>query len=293
MAIYCSIDGNTLTSGHSIDALINDRGLAYGHGLFETILLSNGNLPLLSKHIERICRDAPKVGISVESEHIRNCLEQFIDHLSVKSVYSGVVKIVLTAGTGGRGYATPEKIKPSVICTFSDLPRDLFQQRQRGIAVRCCHYKLPINPALAGIKHLNRLDQIIARAEWRDPVYSEGLIFSTEDILVEAISANVFLKQMSGDWLTPDISVAGVSGVMRSLLLEEVFSDCGIEVKVSNITKEQLSACEELFVCNSIRGIVPVTAIYSSNEDLIKSLPIGKDTQMLQTILNTEYTEYL
>ena len=293
MAIYCSIDGNTLTSGHSIDALINDRGLAYGHGLFETILLSNGNLPLLSKHIERICRDAPKVGISVESEHIRNCLEQFIDHLSVKSVYSGVVKIVLTAGTGGRGYATPEKIKPSVICTFSDLPRDLFQQRQRGIAVRCCHYKLPINPALAGIKHLNRLDQIIARAEWRNPDYSEGLIFSTEDILVEAISANVFLKQMSGDWLTPDISVAGVSGVMRSLLLEEVFSDCGIEVKVSNITKEQLSACEELFVCNSIRGIVPVTAIYSSNEDLIKSLPIGKDTQMLQTILNTEYTEYL
>ena len=293
MAIYCSIDGNTLTSGHSIDALINDRGLAYGHGLFETILLSNGNLPLLSKHIERICRDAPKVGISVESEHIRNCLEQFIDHLSVNSVYSGVVKIVLTAGTGGRGYATPEKIKPSVICTFSDLPRDLFQQRQRGIAVRCCHYKLPINPALAGIKHLNRLDQIIARAEWRNPDYSEGLIFSTEDILVEAISANVFLKQMSGHWLTPNISVAGVSGVMRSLLLEEVFSDCGIEVKVSNITKEQLSACEELFVCNSIRGIVPVTAIYSSNEDLIKSLPIGKDTQMLQTILNTEYIEYL
>ena len=293
MAIYCSIDGNTLTSGHSIDALINDRGLAYGHGLFETILLSNGNLPLLSKHIERICRDAPKVGISVESEHIRNCLEQFIDHLSVNSVYSGVVKIVLTAGTGGRGYATPETLKPSVICTFSDLPRDLSQQRQWGIAVRCCHYKLPINPPLAGIKHLNRLDQIIARAEWRNPDYSEGLIFSTEDMLVEAISANVFLKQASGDWLTPDISVAGVSGVMRSLLLEEVSSDCGIEVKVSNITKEQLSASEELFVCNSIRGIVPVTAIYSSNEDLIKSLSIGKDTQMLQTVLNTDYTEYL
>ena len=111
--------------------------------------------------------------------------------------------------------------------------------------------------------------------------------------MVEAISANVFLKQAAGDWLTPNISVAGVSGVMRSLLLEEVFSDCGIEVKVCNVTKEQLSSSEELFVCNSIRGIVPVTAVYSSNEDLIKSLPIGKDTQLLQTVLNTKYTEYL
>ena len=233
------------------------------------------------------------MGISVQFEQIRNYLEQFVDHLSVNSVYSGVVKIILTAGTGGRGYAAPEKLKPSVICTYSDLPRDLSEQRQRGIAVRCCHYKLPINPPLAGIKHLNRLDQIIARAEWNNSDYSEGLIFSTEDVLVEAISANVFLKQASGDWLTPDISVAGVSGVMRSLLLEEVFPDSGIEVKVSNVTKEQLSASEELFICNSIRGIVPVTAIYSSNEDLIKSLSIGKDTKMLQTVLSTQYPEYL
>jgi 4-amino-4-deoxychorismate lyase len=292
MALYCSIDGNTLNAGSSFDDLADDRGLAYGHGLFETILYKDGKTSLSNKHLERICRDAPKIGISVDSKHVQHCLEQFLQSLLDNAIYNGVVKIILTAGAGGRGYAAPAELKPSVICTFSDLPSDLQQQGQ-GIAVRCCSYRLPINPPLAGIKHLNRLDQIIARSEWNTPDYSEGLVFDTENVLVEAVSANVFVRQAKGDWLTPNIKRAGVNGVMRSLLLDELFSECGITVKVADINLEQLNLSQEIFICNSIRGIVPVTSIYSNDDRLQNTMPIGKDTKMLQTSLKTIYPQYL
>lgn len=292
MTSYFSIDGNILSSGDPADALVKDRGLAYGHGLFETILFNDGKLPLLDRHLQRICYDAPKIGISIQHQLIDEYIRLYTNQLSANGHSDGVVKLIVTAGVGGRSYASPNPIQPSIICAFSPLPNNLPQQRQQGIAVRCCNYKLPNNQVLAGIKHLNRLDQVIARLEWNSADYDEGLLFNSENNLIEAISANVFIKHTNGDWLTPDITFAGVSGVMRSLLLEKLFADCCIPVKVARIDFKSLNNCKELFICNSIRGIVPINTIYTSSGDLIKRIPIGKQTLTLQAQLKKNYPSY-
>lgn len=292
MTDWCSINGRLMPSEIEAAALLNDRGLAYGHGLFETILLRNGHLPLLNRHLQRICGDAATLGISIPREIPAQYIEQFCSILSENGISDGVIKLIATAGQGGRGYKSPSTSEPNFICRYSPLPDDLNSQCQQGIQVRCCQHRLPANAALAGVKHLNRLDQIIARNEWNSSDYAEGLMFSADDKLIEAVSANVFLRDVRGQWLTPDLKNAGITGVMRSLLLEELFPQMGIPVSIRDIDRRQLLSCEALFVCNSIRGIIPVTKIFSACGELQKTLPGDRQMRMLITELVSNYPHY-
>lgn len=290
MREYFSLNGHLIDPKGQAGDFCKDRGLAYGHGLFESILYRESEVPLVERHLHRICHDAKVLGIEVKPLALETYLYQFINSLKEQGVTEGVIKIIVTAGTGGRGYAPPSQIEPSVICTYSPLPPDLPDQG-RGITVRCCNHRLPINTALAGLKHLNRLDQVLAWAEWNSADYDEGLMLDSGDKLIEAISANIFIN-IDGNWLTPDLKDAGVCGVMRSLLLSEVFLDSQMQVKVANIDIKQLNFCQEMFICNSIRGIVPVTAIYSAGGKLLKSLPRGEQTLMLRSQLISKYSHY-
>ena len=292
MTTYFTIDGKTIDSNATIEHLVNDRGLAYGHGLFETILYRCGELPLIKWHLKRISDDTHKLGISIQSQQIEDYLNLFVSRLQHNKITEGVVKVIVTAGVGGRGYATPENITPSVICTYDSLPKNIKGQSQEGVAVRCCKHRLPLNGPLAGIKHLNRLDQIIARAEWNNSDYAEGLLSTVDDQLIEGISANLFLKDATGNWLTPDLTLVGVCGVMRSVLLDKLFSNSHIMIKVAKIDLKQLHSCKEMFVCNSIRGIVPVNSIYTSDNQLLNALPLGEQTLMLKTQLTKMYPHY-
>ena len=122
--------------------------------------------------------------------------------------------------------------------------------------------------------------------------YGEGLLFNSENNLIEAISANIFIKNANGEWLTPDLSYAGINGVMRSLLIEKLFPDCGIAVKLAHIDFESLRTCQELFICNSIRGIIPINSIYNSIGDLVDTKAIGQQIFTLQTQLRKNYPHY-
>jgi len=289
---YSSLNGQLIdTTKHSGD-LLQDRGLAYGHGLFESILLAKGELPLLVRHLVRLCGDAQKLGISIQPALIESYLNQFVEYLKSEAVISGVVKIVVTAGVGGRGYQSPQLIEPSVICSYSTLPEPIAVHRRDGIAVRYCYHRLPHQPALAGIKHLNRLDQVLARREWDCADYQDGLMFSDADQLIESISANVFFKNAAGDWLTPCLKVAGVSGVMRSVLLEEIFPACQIPVQVQVIDIDEVAQCQQLFVCNSIRGLMAINSVYNFKNRLVKILPVGQQTLMLGEKLVEKYPHY-
>lgn len=290
MREYFSLNGDLIDPKGLAGDFYKDRGLAYGHGLFESILYRESEVPLLQRHLHRICRDAKVLGIEVKPLTLETYLYQFINSLKEQGVTKAVIKIIVTAGTGERGYAPPAQIEPSVICTYSPLPADLQDQGQ-GISVRCCNHRLPVNKTLAGLKHLNRLDQVLARAEWNSADYDEGLMLDSGDKLIEAISANVFVN-IDGNWLTPDLKDAGVCGVMRSLMLNEVFLDSQMQAKVAKIDIEQLNLCQEMFICNSIRGIVPVTAIYSADGKLLKSLPRGEQTLMLRSQLISKYSHY-
>ena len=283
----------SVVDGIATDSLpLTDRGGAYGHGLFETMLLHHGALPLRQQHSERLLRDAPTLGINIAAEQLEGNLESNIESniatlvqgLTPEQRQSGIVKIIVTAGSGGRGYASPTvaEATPRIIAQYFPLPDDLQVQRQQGTSLTECDYRLPLNPILAGIKHLNRLDQVMARAEWAKE-YDDGMMFSADDCLIETTRANLFIKLSSG-WVTPSLDQAGVRGVMRELLIDKLFASVGLKVQQTTVSREQLASASELFTCSSVRGIVPVTSTLSAG-----TLAIGSDTRLLQSALQNNY----
>ena len=228
-----------------------DRGLAYGDGLFETIRAVNGVAPLWDRHMARLRDGCERLGLPVPELGV---LSQEFARV-VEGIPDAVAKIILTRGRGERGYAPPESIRVTrIVAAFPSppLPPDWYRD---GIRVRCCELRLAVQPRLAGIKHLNRLEQVLARAEWSDAAMVEGLLFDQAGNLVSATAANVFVG-IDGALLTPPIDQCGVAGVLRGALLAAL-----PEVRVQTMTTEDLMRADEMFLTSSVRGVLPVRAL--------------------------------
>lgn len=291
MTFISSINGEFICSGERAEHLLRDRGLAYGHGLFETMALYQAVVPLLQQHLQRLVADAGTLGIDLSFEAVEVCVNGCIAALVEEGIENAAVKVILTAGIGGRGYQSPVELKPHIVCITSPLPDNLQAQRRDGINLWCCQYQLPLNPQLAGIKHLNRLDQILARNECDSAGYEDGVMFATDGSLIETTSANIFIKTANG-WVTPALDSAGVNGVMRTMLLLRIFPAMGLPVSTGLITADELWGCNEGFICNAIRGIVPLLSITDSREQNKLNLTIGVDTKRLQSHLNNNYAGF-
>jgi len=227
----------------------DDRGLHYGHGLFETMRLSAGSIPLWSRHRERLLRDAAALGISCEEAIIDRELQLAL----ARWPREGVVKLIVTAGAGGAGYRTETPLCANRILGYRPMPAP-----RAPLRVQLCRHRLADSPQLAGIKHLNRLDQVLAAREL--PPGGEGLLQDGAGQVVEGLSGNLFVKTAAG-WRTPPLVRAGVRGVMRELLRTEIFPALGIPVVEHGVTVEELFAAETLFLCNAVRGVEPVAWI--------------------------------
>ena len=273
-----SINGQVISS----DSLA-ERGLAYGHGLFETMRLDLGQLPLRGWHLERLLRDAAVLHIPVQASAVEQYINDFQQHLGQQNIDNGVVKLIVTAGIGGRGYKNPTTISPRIICIYSELP----QFDPQAVRLWHCDYRLPSNPVLAGMKHLNRLDQVMARNEWTDDSYADGLMFDQSNHLIETTSANIFLHSPDQGWITPDLHSAGVSGVMRTVLLAEIFPQLGIAVSKVDISAAHMHDCDHMFTCNSVRGITPVLGFNQDHN--VVTLTISDQVKMLQSALADNY----
>ena len=290
---YHSINGQFQAASDQAALGLRDRGLAYGHGLFETLCYQRGELPLKERHVQRLCTDALALGISLNPTQISVYLDSFLDGLSAVSVNQGVVKLIVTAGAGGRGYQCPPRLYPLVICQYSELDAaEARAQRHQGIKLWRCKYRLPLNPALAGIKHLNRLDQVLARREWSSTGYADGLMLSVDGLVIEATAANLFARIDRG-WITPALDTAGVAGVMRALLQEELFTAAALPLRVEPLSLSHLEQASEIFLCNSVRGIVPVIQIAGAGSAPEVNKLIGEQTKMLQSRLSQQYSCYL
>lgn len=229
-----------------------DRGLQFGHGLFETMCLWQAEIPLLARHLKRLGEGARALGIEYAEDRIRQNLGAALAHFPS----DGMVKLVLTAGVGERGYRYRRNegaSGPRCLLYYFERP-----PQQRTIALQVCRYRLAKNPRLAGIKHLNRLDQVLAAGELDEG--REGLLLDDSDNVIEALSSNIFFR-WQGQWLSPELDNAGVAGVMRAVLLEQVLPSLGERVQCRDVTVDELLTAEEIFVCNAVRGIVPVASI--------------------------------
>jgi 4-amino-4-deoxychorismate lyase len=246
-----------------------DRGLAYGHGLFETVLVHAHQAVWWPAHWARLVRGAAALGIGMPQ---REWLEAELGPLLSSAPDNAVLKLILTRGAGGRGYAADPAIEPTLVLSVHAEP-----PRSNGpLALRWCETRMAIQPALAGLKHLNRLEQVLARAEWRDPAIQEGLMLDTEGRVACATAANVFAR-IGERWLTPPVHRRGVAGVARAWLLANAPDAAEAELSPADV-----ESAEALFLCNAVRGILPVGSLgtrswapHPALEDLRRQL--GRD----------------
>ena len=251
-----------------------DRGLAYGDGLFETMRLHRGDIPLLPWHMRRLLAACTRLQLRLDAALIESEIAMFLAETPDRA-RDGIIKLIVTRGTGGRGYACAGDLSPTrILLQFSmpDVPQSWYVE---GVAVRYCESRLGTNPALAGVKHLNRLEQVLARMEWDDPAIAEGLMADARGRIVEGISSNLFLVS-GGRLLTPVIETCGVAGVMRQYVLDESAPALGIQVAEGMCERALISGAQELFLCNAVNGVWPIRQLGN------KIWPVGPVTRKVQ-----------
>jgi 4-amino-4-deoxychorismate lyase len=230
---------------------VQDRGLAYGDGVFETMLLRAGEIRFVADHLQRLRLGCERLGIDPPSK------QTLLGELAIvaKSYRDGVVKMIVTRGATARGYRAARDLQPTHLTLLFPAVTD----DNRMLTVRWCNTRLARNAQLAGIKHLNRLEQVLARNEWQDNAIDEGLMMDTEGEVVCATAANLFavLDQVL---VTPDLRFCGVRGIVRQQILAAA-AQLGVAVEERALWPDELAAASELFVSNAIRGIRSIAAL--------------------------------
>ena len=227
-----------------------DRGLAYGDGLFETIRFIAGHAPLWPRHMQRLRESCVRLQLPMLDESLlaREAAEV------LRGMDDAVVRITLTRGLGERGYAMPAAPQPTRIVAAFAAPAWVPETYRDGVRLRLCQLRLAEQPRLAGIKHLNRLEQVLARAEWDDPAIADGVLLDGAGRVIGTTMANLFAV-IGGVLVTPALERCGVAGVARAEVL-------GLrEVQVRELALGELLHASELFLSSSVRGILPVRSM--------------------------------
>jgi len=231
-----------------------DRGLLYGDGVFETIAANNGELQHWEDHLERLQLGCEKLNLQGLDLQL---LEKEVQQLATTSSESKyVIKIIITRGVGGRGYKPMQQALTRIVQKFP-WPEYPTSYAEEGVNVTQCAFRLAKQNRLAQIKHLNRLEQVLARSEWQDE-FQEGLVCDTDDNIIEATSNNVFF-QIDETLITPDLNQCGVAGVMRKKIIEHCHKT-DIAIQVRNIKLSEIDNIKAMFLCNSVNGIWPVNS---------------------------------
>ena len=249
-----------------------DRGLAFGDGLFETMRLHGARVPLLERHLQRLQHGALRLRIALEIDELRAEISRF---LSSSGTDEGILKLIVTRGDGGRGYRVDAGNESRRILMQRPLARHPAQWWSEGVSIRHCDTRLGSNPALAGMKHLNRLEQVLARLEWDDAQIAEGLMCDQKGRIVEGVSTNLFLVS-GGRLLTPVIDNCGVAGVMRGFILDVVAPELALHTEQVHCERALLGAAQEVFLCNAVIGVWPVRQLGA------KRWPLGPVTRRVQ-----------
>lgn len=239
--------------GAEVDSVpVSDRGFQYGDGLFETIAVRGGGPRFLDEHLQRLTSGLERLGIEPDAavglaDEVRRV---------VAGCAHGIAKVIVTRGSGPRGYRSPPDAVPRRlvgVVPSEPVPRGNYDP---GIALRICRTPIGARPATAGMKTLGRLDQIIARDEWRDPDVAEGLMLDARGRIVCGTMTNFFCVR-DERLLTPSLAEAGVAGIMRRIVIEQA-PMAGFDVSKATLRIEDIRDEDELFVTNSQIGIWPV-----------------------------------
>ncbi|MHB8533959.1 MAG: aminodeoxychorismate lyase [Sulfuricaulis sp.] len=269
----------TLINGEPGESIsVYDRGYQYGDGLFETLAVVAGEPLLWDRHMRRLFHGAGRLGIPAPNESL---LRDEARHVC-RGAARAVLKIIVTRGVSGRGYAPgPETTSTRTVCLlpWPDYPS---AYRRQGVAVRFCRTMIARSGTLAGLKHLNRLEQVCARMELVAD-YAEGLMLDEPGHVIEGTMTNIFIVR-AHELLTPDLSHSGVEGVMRGLVLERAVAPLPA-CRVATLSRDTVLNADEIFVTNSLIGLWPVRRIES------KEFPVGPVTRHIQEAIRDACAE--
>lgn len=250
-----------------------NRGLAYGDGLFETLAVVGGNILNWPRHLARLDYGCTKLKIT------RPDFDQAFEE--ARTVAAGfarcVVKIIITRGNGGRGYTPSPTVATTRIIARHEWPEGYAERERVGIRVCVAQHRLSLNPHLAGLKHLNRLDQVLASIELKERGTTEALMLDVDNRIIEATRCNLFVVQ-NGVLATPRLTSCGIRGVMRDIILQ-LAPGLNLPVEELDLTLDSLRSADELFLCNTIAGIWPVVEV---EENPRKTYAIGEISRRLQ-----------
>jgi 4-amino-4-deoxychorismate lyase len=246
MSVRVLVNGAPMTT-----VSVFDRGLSYGDGLFETIRFVRGMAPLWSRHMQRLQESCTRLRLPGPDTQL--LLDEAVS--VAVGLEQAVVRITLTRGLGERGYAPPASPIISRIVAGFDAPMMSGPAYVSGVHVRWCETRLARQPLLAGMKHLNRLEQVLARAEWSGDAVMEGLLRDEAGLVISGTMTNLFAV-IDGVLVTPAVDRCGVAGVARAEVLAHER-----DARVVDLRDEELARASEVFLTSSVRGVLPVQAV--------------------------------
>jgi len=266
-----------LVNGEASDQLaVTDRGLHYGDGVFETLRVKAGSIDHWEEHIARLQRGCQRLLIpQINSNLLYDDATQLISAHGKNE--NAVLKLIVTRGIAQRGYKPDLAATPTRIVAIYPFPLYPDHYWINGVRIAFCKTRLACNRRLAGIKHLNRLEQILASSEWSDDEIVEGLMLDKDEHIIEGTMSNLFWLS-GGKLFTPDLTDCGVEGIMRQEVLG-IAEKLQIRISVGHYFIEDLLSADEIFITNSIHGIWPVRQIEQYS---FKSGPITK--QLMEAI---------
>lgn len=239
---------------------VRDRAFQYGDGVFETIAWRHGQLELWPQHMQRMRQSCKRLSLTMPDE------DRWLEDIKKLNLDEhAVVKLILSRGVSGRGYAYEESDHATRITISYPWP-EYPGKNQQGINCCFCTTPVSINTALAGIKHLNRLDNVLARNEWRDETIAEGFMLDHHQHIIEGTMSNVFCV-LDNELYTPSLERSGVSGVMRQQVIQ-LAKEMQVPLNEIEISKQNFINVDSIFITNSLIGIWPVIKIIDGDAEV-------------------------
>jgi 4-amino-4-deoxychorismate lyase len=262
-----NLPGFVITSAPTL----KNRALNYGDGCFSTMLSHKGHVELLDRHVTRLLSDAKKLHIvNNEVALTINDLKDLISYFALTSYKSSnkndqvecqVVKLLIARGDSDRGYAPSLHSSPVLVPSSQNYHRIANKTIGLGIA----KMTLAEQPLLSGIKHLNRLEQVMAKIELAEHKDVDDLVLTNaKGIMIELTSSNLFYC-VDGHWYTPCVDKSGVNGVMRQFILDYMHRH-NIFCTVCEMNVSTLAFAQSVFSCNAVTQIVPVSCLNMNGE---------------------------
>ncbi|WP_421134412.1 aminodeoxychorismate lyase [Alteromonas sp. A079] len=240
----------------------DDRAFNYGDGVFTTMCVSDGHVELLPYHLRRLTHDTNVLGITIDIPKLSDAIEHVVAKEAAKTANSRryVLKVHASAGTGGRGYARDPHAHSIVRLTFHPYPASYEGMWSSGITAMCANTRLAVQPLLAGVKHMNRLEQVFIKQEIaRTPGVQDALVFDTQGNVIESSAGNVFINR-NNTWYTPRIDEAGVNGVVRQCLLEHMRASAASVVE-SRLSLSDIQSADAIAITNAVLGVMWVSTL--------------------------------